>query len=109
MHTFHPTLTGSAPGHKLQKPSKESGIFQSLGTISFVLFYLKAESKGGGMALYPLKYAPEQGDLASSIYQVSWILQHGEINQASLHNKSFQSNRCPNPPLSGWVGEVAFM
>ena len=22
----------SAPGHKLQKPSKESGIFQSLGT-----------------------------------------------------------------------------
>ena len=30
---------GSAPGHKLQKPSKESGIFWSLGTISFVLFY----------------------------------------------------------------------
>ena len=30
---------GSAPGHKLQKPSKESGIFQSLGTINFVLFY----------------------------------------------------------------------
>ena len=30
---------GSAPGHKLQKPSKESGIFQSLGTISIVLVY----------------------------------------------------------------------
>ena len=30
---------GSAPGHKVQKPSKESSIFQSLGTISFVLFY----------------------------------------------------------------------
>ena len=29
----------SAPGHKLQKPSKESGIFQSLGTINFVLSY----------------------------------------------------------------------
>ena len=29
---------GSAPGHKLQKPSKESGIFQSLGTINFVLY-----------------------------------------------------------------------
>ena len=28
-----------APGHKLQKPSKEFGIFQSLGTISFVLFH----------------------------------------------------------------------
>ena len=29
----------SAPGHKLQKPPKESGIFLSLGTISFVLVY----------------------------------------------------------------------
>ena len=28
-----------APGHKQQKPSKESGIFQSLGTINFVHFY----------------------------------------------------------------------
>ena len=27
------------PGYKLQKPSKESGIFYSLGTINFVLFY----------------------------------------------------------------------
>ena len=27
------------PGHKLQKPSKKFGIFQSLGTISFVLLY----------------------------------------------------------------------
>ena len=36
---------GSAPGHKLQKPSKESGIFQSLGTINFVLCYQKGESK----------------------------------------------------------------
>ena len=32
---------GSAPGHKLQKPSNtgKSGIFQSLGTINFLLFY----------------------------------------------------------------------
>ena len=30
---------GSAPGHMLQKLLKESGIFQSLGTINFVLFY----------------------------------------------------------------------
>ena len=29
----------SAPGHKLQKPSKESGIFQSLINFNFVLFY----------------------------------------------------------------------
>ena len=28
---------GSSPSHKLQKPSKESGIFQSLGTISSFL------------------------------------------------------------------------
>ena len=26
-------------GHKLQKTSKESGMFQSLGTISFAFFY----------------------------------------------------------------------
>ena len=32
-------LPGSAPGHKLQEPSKEFGIFQSLGTINCVLFY----------------------------------------------------------------------
>ena len=30
---------GSTSGHKLQKPSKESSIFQSLGAISFVLFF----------------------------------------------------------------------
>ena len=38
---------GLATGHKLQKPSKESGIFQSLGTISFVLFLLKGRVKKG--------------------------------------------------------------
>ena len=46
------------PRHKLQKPSKESGIFQSLGTINFVLFLLKGVVKrGGGMAQWPPKYA----------------------------------------------------
>ena len=29
----------SASGHQLQKPLKKSGVFQSLGTINFVLFY----------------------------------------------------------------------
>ena len=38
---------GLATGHKLQKPSKESGMFQSLGTISFVLFLLKSRVKKG--------------------------------------------------------------
>ena len=32
-------LSEFTPGHKLQKPSKESGIFQSLGTIIIVLVY----------------------------------------------------------------------
>ena len=32
-------LPGSASGHKLQKLSKESSIFQSIGTINFVNFY----------------------------------------------------------------------
>ena len=39
MHTSQILLFSSAPGHKLQKPSKESGLFQSLDTISFGLFY----------------------------------------------------------------------
>ena len=52
---------GSAPGHKLQKLSKEFGMFQSLGTISFVLFLLKGRIKRreGGWHGGPLpKYAP---------------------------------------------------
>ena len=55
VNTSHPSPTPLdppfSPDHKPQKPSKEFGIFQSPGTISFVLFYSKAESrKGGGMA-----------------------------------------------------------
>ena len=30
---------GPAPGLKLQKPSNKSGIFQSIGTINFVISY----------------------------------------------------------------------
>ena len=48
MHSLPLILTlGLATGHKLQKPSKESGMFQSLGTISFVLFLLKGRVKKG--------------------------------------------------------------
>ena len=43
MHIPHPTLLY---GHKLQKLSKESGIFQFLGTI--ILFFLKSRVKRGG-------------------------------------------------------------
>ena len=47
-HTSHSTpLDPSLAITKLQKPSKESGIFQSLGTISFC-FLLKASVKKGG-------------------------------------------------------------
>ena len=51
---------GLATGHKLQKPSKESGMFQSLGTISFVLFLLKGRvKKGEGWHNGPpFEYAP---------------------------------------------------
>ena len=35
-------------GHKLQKTSKESGIFQSLGTISFAFFFTKRQSQKRG-------------------------------------------------------------
>ena len=48
----------SATGYKLQKPSKESGIFQSLGTFNFVNFLLKDKVKrrepGGGWHNAPL-------------------------------------------------------
>ena len=42
--------SGFAPGHKLQKPSKTYGMFQSLGTISSLLFLFtkKQSQKGGG-------------------------------------------------------------
>ena len=41
MHTPHSTPLDLplAYGHKLQKPSKEPSVFQSLGTINFVIFY----------------------------------------------------------------------
>ena len=58
-HTPHPTPSRSAPDHKLQKSSKESGIFQSHGTINFVNFLLKDKVKrrgpgGGGWHNAPL-------------------------------------------------------
>ena len=46
-HTPHPTPPVSAPGHKLQKPSKESGIFQSLGTLVLFVFTKRQRQKGG--------------------------------------------------------------
>ena len=50
---------GSAPGHRLYKPSKESSIIQSLGTVNFVLFYWKTKWKGErAWPNAPPKYAP---------------------------------------------------
>ena len=55
--------SGFAPGHKLQKPLKESGIFQSHGTISIALFlFTKKQSERGAGAWHNRpapKYAPE--------------------------------------------------
>ena len=44
-------LPRSAPSHKLRKPSKEPGIFQSLGTICS--FLLKGSGKKGAEAQRP--------------------------------------------------------
>ena len=54
---------GSASGHKLQKPSKGSGIFQSLGSIN-CSFLLKNGVKWGKGAWRnaPPKYAPAMGN-----------------------------------------------
>ena len=43
----------SVPSHKLQKPSKEYGIFQLLGTINVVLVYIKGKVKRGGGGAWP--------------------------------------------------------
>ena len=61
MNTFpHPIPTPPefAPSHKPQKPSKESGIFQSLGTTCSFLLKGKVKRRGA-MAQCPPKYDPE--------------------------------------------------
>ena len=67
----------SAHGHKLQKPSRECGIFQSLGTINFVLFYQKTESKRGSHG--PMPPAPTRASGDSSypdLLRVLRLYQH---------------------------------
>ena len=65
---------GLATGHKLQKPSKESGMFQSLGTISFVLFLLKGRvKKGEGWHNGPpSEYAPDHTHIGyrSNLFEI---------------------------------------
>ena len=67
-------ILGLATDHKLQKPSKESGMFQSLGTISFVLFLLKGKvKKGKGWHNGPLsEYAPghKQIGYRSNLFEI---------------------------------------
>ena len=51
---------GSAPCHKPQKASKKSGLFQPLGSFSFVLFTKRQSQKGGPWPnALPPKYVPE--------------------------------------------------
>ena len=52
MHSPHPIPLYPPLGHKLQKLSKESCIFQSLGTINFVLF-TKTQSQKGRIGPWP--------------------------------------------------------
>ena len=58
----YPHLTpppGSAPGHKQRKPSKKSGIFQSLDTMNLDSVLLKGKVKGGAWHNDPCKCAPD--------------------------------------------------
>ena len=41
------------PGHKLQKPSKESDLFQSLGTINFFFLLKGGVKRGEGQGTMP--------------------------------------------------------
>ena len=67
MHSPHPIPLYPPLGHKLQKLSKESGIFQSLGTINFVLFTkMQSQKEGWAHGPMPCKYAP---DLHTTIFR----------------------------------------
>ena len=53
--------SGFTPGHKLEKPSKESGIFQSLDTISILFLFTRRPSQKGRESWHngpAPKYAP---------------------------------------------------
>ena len=75
--TFSKWLVGEcmplilAPGHKLQKQSKESGLFQSLGTINFFFLLKGGVKRGGGKAQCPStpKYA-----LVSTFRQIKVLI-----------------------------------
>ena len=78
MHTPHPTPLDPPLAISMQKPSKEYGIFQLLGTINFVLVYKKTKSKGGGEAQCPPKYATGsvanvKGDIAQMSFSIIWL------------------------------------
>ena len=47
MHTPQPYPSGSAPCHKLQKPSNESGKFSHLLTILILFSFIKRQSQKG--------------------------------------------------------------
>ena len=85
---------GSVPGHKLQKPSKESGIFQSLVTIDFVLFYQKIESKGGGHGTMPPINTLQSVGKCSGL-GLAWSAQHCLTRFLSSTSPLFKSK----PPV----------
>ena len=64
---------GPAPGHKLQKLSKESGIFQSLGTISFVIFTKKQSQKGHG-TMAEVKFGGKLKHKGNSLSESGFVL-----------------------------------
>ena len=73
----------SVPRHKLQKPSKESGIFQSLDIINF--FFTKRKSQRGHGTMPPPKYAPGHHVRRCPIFRV----------KSSKEKKGHHVRRCP--------------
>ena len=70
MHTPHPTQPPrSAPNHKVQKPSKEFRVFQSLNIICSFLLKGKGE---GAMANAPPKYASGAMSLVNDQIKQWW-------------------------------------
>ena len=62
MHTLHPIPLD--PPLAIQKPSKESGIFQSLGTANFIFFPKRQSQKGEG-GHGPMLPAPKYASVRS--------------------------------------------
>ena len=82
MHTPHPTPFGSLPGHKLQKPSRESDIFQSSNHhVGKCIYYQTLRKKVFGKEKTTIKSVVEKLNinlLAKYLQQAGKLAEYGQ-------------------------------